>query len=309
MEEFPEFEWAEEIPDEISKATVSAFLDDNPSENYAPPDLESLRYKGVGMSVEEAEQLQDCEQALLIAFQHPREEAFEVLRAAHRLVAAIVKECGGLPWDEGTRQVFSAGRWNEQRIESWTDGVPDVSDHINIHAYRDADYIRAITLGMQKFGLADVVIDELSWPSNRSLGHLMNALCQAFLEGAGVGPGGHLDLDFSKFANESTRRTLTGKLLQGATGKARLALKQGAWDIGDPVNSLIEISFERYEGPDLFRAANGAFEGMLRVGGRGDPGRLRGQGDPGGPGAGGGPSCLPSGPISRRGSGPASSSR
>ena len=43
--------------------------------------------------------------------------------------------------------------------------MPDLSKHLVIHAYQKGELVRAITLGMEKFGLPDLVIDQ----SSRSL--------------------------------------------------------------------------------------------------------------------------------------------
>ena len=43
-----------------------------------------------------------------------------------------------------------------------------------MHAYNTGEYVRAITLGMTKVGLPDILIENVSWSLNRNLGHVMN---------------------------------------------------------------------------------------------------------------------------------------
>lgn len=157
----------------------------------------------------------------------------------------------GILWDETTREICSADAWDERRLVSWTEEIPDISRHIVIHAYQKDAGVRAITLGMHKFNLPDVVVDGFPWSLNRTIGHMINLLAQALAEGAEIGEGGQFDLDLRAIRNAPVRERQFETLKANAAGVAHLSLAEGVWEEGDPENRLVEIRFDRYEGPDV----------------------------------------------------------
>ena len=215
------------MPDEPGAALVCARLSEDVQESYAPPDMESLRYFGRGLTRGQAIQLQSCRQAFILDFGHPRAVVWDALRQANLIAESVAGETGGLIWDEQTREVFTPAEWHKKRIESWPDAVPDVSDHFTIHCYRSGEYVRAITMGMSKVGLPDVVVEEFSWSSNRTVGILMNLFCQAIAEGGVAGKAGEFDLDLSAIQNRKVRDAQIEALKPNATSVALLTVSLG----------------------------------------------------------------------------------
>jgi uncharacterized protein YegJ (DUF2314 family) len=86
---------------------------------------------------------------------------------------------------------------------------------------------------------------------NRSVGNLINVLCQAMAEGATVNKPGEYDLNLRLVKNTEVRDPQVNSLGANATGVALLALRKGKPDAGDPGNRLIEIAFDRYPGRDV----------------------------------------------------------
>src|SRR5262249_46064014 len=128
---------------------------------------------------------------------------------------------------------------------------PDLSKQVVIHAYQKDEFVRAITLGMAKFGLPDLVIDQFSWSLQRNMGHVMNLFAQALAENATLPKPGEFDLKFDAIRNPKVREPQVKSLLPGATRVLLLSLTEGIWEEGDPQNRLIEIQFNRGKGPDI----------------------------------------------------------
>jgi uncharacterized protein YegJ (DUF2314 family) len=173
------------------------------------------------------------------------------LKAATEVVEALARATNGLIWDEETREVFTPDEWRKRRIAGWTGTIPDVTAHTTIHAYNDGEYVRAITLGMAKFGLPDVVAQNFSWSLNRNMGHLINALCQSLAEGGLIAPAGVYELNFRAIKNRGKRDMYMASLMPNATAVAHLMLMQGTAEEGDPRNRLIELAFDKYQGADV----------------------------------------------------------
>ena len=230
---------------------VAVRTTENVQQDYTPPDIHFIKYFGHGLTGQQADRLQKSGFVIIMDFAHDKAHIWQGLRTANRIAEELARRTGGLLWDEENREIFTPDEWHKKRIESWTDGVPDISKYIVIHAYQSGEYVRAITLGMSKFGLPDVVVDEFSWSNNTSIGNLINLFCQAMAERAVIEKSGMYDLDIHKIQNHMVRDYYLNTLISKATGVARLALKKGIWEEGDPNNRLIEIVFDRYPGKDV----------------------------------------------------------
>src|SRR5512139_1235462 len=241
----------EKPPRSLAKPVMTAYLEKAVAQRYAPPDLEALQYSGRGLSRQQAQALQKSGQAMIMTFAHTGEHVWSALKAATEITETLARETDGLIWDEETREIFTPDEWRKRRIQTWTGMIPDVTTHTTIHAYNDDEYVRAITLGMAKFGLPDVVIRNFSWSLNRNMGHLVNALCQSLAEGGKVAKVGEYELDFRAIRNRGLRDSYLGSLKPNAKAMARLLLMQGTPEDGDPRNRLIEIAFDRYPGADV----------------------------------------------------------
>jgi uncharacterized protein YegJ (DUF2314 family) len=237
-------------PDGRLGLQLNARLESNVASSYKPPTLEQLQYSGEGLTPVQSNALQQATHALVIRFGAPQSGVWEANRLASRLVAALARETHGLPWDEQTREVFSEEAWEERRVTAWTEERPEVSDHITIHFYQNGELVRAISLGMAKFGLPDLVVEDLAQSNQRTIGHIINLLAQAMAEGAEVGAGGEMTLRLASLVNAAARDPQVESLKEGATGEAVLVLRNARRDEGDPDNRLVEIGFDRAPGVD-----------------------------------------------------------
>jgi uncharacterized protein YegJ (DUF2314 family) len=219
---------------------------------YRAPDMESLQRFGRGISREQAEALQKADKALILDFAHPSQLSSAAMQKALQVTLQVARDTDGLLWDEETREVFSPDEWQKRRIDSWANGLPDVSQHMTIHAYRNGDLVRAISLGMGKFGLPDVVVSDFSWSDNRSMGNLLNAFSQAMVEGITLTQPGQFDMDLRALKHAAARDPMLKGMKPNAAAVARLSLVNGTWESGDPQNRLYEIRFDRYKGPDRY---------------------------------------------------------
>ena len=249
--EFTSVKLVDAIPKEPPGMVVHAYLQKNVKKEFPPPDLRSLRYFGRGISSEEAEALQNSDEAFVLEFAHPKQDVWVGLRTANALIEEVARKSGGLIWDDETREIFSADSWHKKRLESWVDSLPEVSTQTVVHAYNDDEYVRAITLGMAKMGLPDVVIEKTDWSSNTQVGILINLFCQSLAEGQPIPKSGDFRLSLQQIKNSYLRNAQQTSLKGKAAAVACLTLKRGKRDQGDPENRLIELDFDRYPGNDI----------------------------------------------------------
>ncbi len=254
--DYPNLKEASIQPGKVKGMNVHPRLITDARSKYPPPDRQSLQYFGRGLDQEQVSALQDSEQVLVLQFNHPKQHVWTAARSATRLVSALARDTGGLIWDEETREVFTPDAWDARRLKNWTGIIPNITQHTVIHAYKNEELVRAITLGMGKFGLPDVVVDGFSWSNNKSMGNIINLLCQSLAETGALAKTGQYDLDIRQIKNASVRDPQLASLKENASSVALLTLVKGVAEEGDPNNRLVQIMFDRYPGKDVHAKQN-----------------------------------------------------
>ena len=215
---------------------------------YAPPSVDSLSSFGRGLGPKQIEAVQGAERVVVLRFGAEGDTRLPALREAGHLVGALAKRTSGLVWDEETRELFSPEAWEERRVRDFATGVPHVPAHTVIHQYANGELNRAITLGMGKFGLPDVVANDFPRSYARSIGNLINLVCQTLAEKGRLEKAGRLTVDLETLGDPELRETLKASLEAEAQGKAELAVAVGTSEEGDPQNRLLELTFEESPG-------------------------------------------------------------
>ena len=249
LRDYPALKLVDDLPQQPNSMLVRARLNENVQNSYAPPDLNSLRYFGRGLSNRQAEALQKFTQALILQFAHPQKDVWTGLRTASELVSRIVSKTDGFVWDDESREVFTPEAWRRQRLDDWTE-PPRVSRHTIIHEYNTGHSVRQITLGMAKMGLPDLVVEDTGWSSNAQIGHLINLVGQALAEGQPFTNSGDFKLDLQQIKNAAEREENVKSAKANAAKVGCLTLIPGKWEEGDPHNTLVQLTFNKYFGND-----------------------------------------------------------
>ncbi|MCD6061546.1 MAG: exported protein of unknown function [Moraxellaceae bacterium] len=250
-EQFPRYRRVEKLDQPPQQPVVALRLTTRAKEDYSPPDLDQLHYFGYGLSRAEAEALQGSQKALILDFAYPAAVAASGMPDALALTELIARQQHGFIWDEETRETYSAAEWKKRRRDTWSADGFDVQDHIVIHAYKSGEYIRAISLGMAKFGQPDIVINDFSWSNQRPMGNLLNLTAQSLVEGARPDTQGRLRVDLTAIRHRPTRERILASLLPNAGRRVDLQLKAAKAEEGDPRNRLVEIDFSSQPGRGL----------------------------------------------------------
>jgi len=182
--------------------------------------------------------------------------------AANQLVVELARRTGGLLLDDNTREFFSPEAWESHRLRERAAPLVLVR-HTTIHAYRDGDYVRAVTLGLQKFGLPDLSVAKLAWSEGRMVEGLINALAQRMAEAPLPVRGGQVDLRVADLQPSSLRSALDDRRLPGATGTAALCLYDARPEPGDADNRQLLIGFDRAAGRDMHERRNLVLTGLF----------------------------------------------
>lgn len=217
--------------------------------DYAPPTPDSFRYLTVDLEMAQGASMAESEWVFVLGFEALPTDLLRANREANALTHRLAELTAGLPWDDECRLVYSRAAWHQKRVATWQGDVPDVRGHVNMHAYRNPELVRVITLGMRKFGLPDLAITQTPSGGSRAVGNAINACAQRMLEGQPF-DGEQFELVLADIRHHAMRTNALANPRAGATGRAILRLSETLRDDGDPHNCLLSIEFPDSEGSD-----------------------------------------------------------
>ncbi len=241
------FERVSELPRNVNRASVSLQL----VTDIQPPNMDYLAYFGRGLSRHQGESIQQAKLALIIDYAYPRGMQFKGLKLADKMSYDIANAYGATLWDVETRELFVPEQWKEKRLQAWEGVLPVVEDHIVIHAYKKGNYVRAVSLGMAKFGLPDIVVNDFLWSESRAMSNLINLLAQSLVEGKRPLGDGTLKVNIDGLADTHFKKTLQQSLIENAVPAVNISTGVAIREEGDPENYLMEVLFDNVNGASL----------------------------------------------------------
>ena len=201
---FPTLKRSTRLDERVSEPAVYVAVLNMKAKGLAPPSIDSLKYSGRGVTREQAEAMQKSTVAAAVTFTYRTADVSRSLGQQNAVMKELALRTAGLIWDGETRELFTPEALGQQRLGPFDHGFPDVRDHITIHAYKSDEYVRAVTLGMKKFGLPDIVVNEFAWSVSHQMGSIINLFAQSLIEGATPALGAY-DFDVSKTRHAELR--------------------------------------------------------------------------------------------------------
>ena len=245
------FKQVESFPETASSSLYNRYLIKDVASEFPMPDANYLSYFGRGMTDKERADVQNYKAAVLYDFLFPLTSRSNAIKNISRLVLTIAEQHDGYIWDSETRELFSRPEWKLSRIDSWSGDVPNIKFNTVIHAYQDTDGYRAISLGMAKFGLPDLVVNGFEWNDSRSISSLINLTAQQLVE-QGLSDF-KFEVNVDKLKASSFKASLVDSLYENANKAATIDLVESKVQEGDPDNFLLEFNFDQYDGKTKFQ--------------------------------------------------------
>lgn len=245
-----------EVPEVIDRALFVQKYSVNVAEDYPPPSVDYLGYFGRGLSAGQMQAVQSAQAVHVFNFITSGAAPLSYYQAAVQFVGAIAKQYGGYVWDEDTRELYTAQAWDARRVATWTNGAPLASAQITIHAYPEGEGARAVTLGMHKFGLPDLVIPQIARSDSSSGGSLINLVAQLLVEGRRP-VDRVLAVDINQVQHEGARRVQETGLKSNANKIAKVYLGDAEPAEGDNPNKQLKLEGRKYPGRTEFERLTG----------------------------------------------------
>jgi uncharacterized protein YegJ (DUF2314 family) len=249
-------------PENIAPPQACVFAP--PLDSFQPPTEEQLGVFGRGLSPAQTKAAAASKGVLVMTWFLDDDPHRARLREAQKLAGEVADQNGGFIWDEVTRELYTRDEWKKDRIDGWQGDVPDVRRHITIHYYATGDgRHRAITLGMGKFGLPDLVVQDAPKEQGGPIGVLIDATAQALLEGASLAAGGELALDFTAIHHAGARKAYLDLTKADAKRRGKVVLAPADSEEGDPDNRIVELRFPGYPGNEDPERQSAALESFF----------------------------------------------
>jgi hypothetical protein len=164
------------------------------------------------------------------------------LQEANKIILNLTQNKNVILFDYFTREYFTREFWDNYRKVAVN--TVDIKNLITIHFYQNEKGLcRAVTLGMAKFGLPDIIANDLSCSDSEHISNLINLTAQTLFENQNIENEGKLSLNIDMLKNAPLKEYLLNVIYKDAQKKATIDIVMGKPEEGDPENQLIEISF------------------------------------------------------------------
>jgi|GEM_PF-1664655 len=257
-----DFERVDGFPDRVNGPLLDSRVVPDLTANFAVPDTAYLTLFGRGLTSKQVLAVQQAQEMLLIDVAYPPDDTTGYLKTVSNTAYQIASKYNALIWDSVTGEMFSRGQWMKQRLAGWHRDLPMVENHILIRtSVRDGEF-RAVTVGMVKFGLPDLVVSGFKREQSPAMASLLNLGAQALLEGLPAKPG-RLELNIDELVESPFRARLKESLYKNANKRTVLQFAEGEPQEGDPDNSLLEIGFNHLVGDSLHQRQQAALVSLF----------------------------------------------
>ncbi|MDI9310122.1 MAG: DUF2314 domain-containing protein [Limnohabitans sp.] len=210
------------------------------------PNQEYLKYSSEGLSDIQKNELNKTNQIILFNFYFPKEKLYKSYQIANEFIDKITLNRNVVLYDLETRLYYDKNFWKQKT--ALKSEIINIIKHINIHVYQNEnEFCRAITLGMHKFGLPDICINNISCSQIESVENLINLTAQTLYEKKEIEKNGQLELDIDIINSVELKESLLSFIYENAEKKAVIDIVEGKLEEGDPDNRLIEISFPKID--------------------------------------------------------------
>jgi uncharacterized protein YegJ (DUF2314 family) len=219
--------------------------------SYDPPPAAYLRLYGHGLSPADNEKLRASTHALQLLFTLPEPRGSAAHREVHAFLADFARGVGGIIWDEETREAFAPDAWEARRALPEDEDVVNLLHQTVLNLDEGSDgLLRVVSLGMRKFGLPDIALDNLPRTQARQGARVVNTVALALAAGTPLDEQGRFILRRDIIQPPSARKAVSDVVHTNANAEVVIELRAGRRQSGDPDNRLLEVSLAPYFGSD-----------------------------------------------------------
>lgn len=229
--------------DNPAKTSTRVMVFENAQVNAPPPTTASLKYFGRGLNEADTERIEKANVVLALDFRLENVKNYELQLSATQLMSDLASDFNGYIWDDESRLMFTKNFWDTKILPSWEKNTVIVEKNIAIHQYQEGEMLRSITLGMKKFGLPDLVVQNAPRNSSKSVVNTINVLSQTILENPKQPFNGRIELSLNGLRDSTFKASQISGLISNGTGTGAIFLEKAKPDEGDPDNLILALKF------------------------------------------------------------------
>lgn len=240
----PNYELVDSLSVEKGKNEYIINYFSDPKSEYPAPDIDYLQYSGHGLTLQEKNLLQSPYSAVLLVFSGVSKNVLNDHINLNHIISSLLQDTESIVMDYTTYELFNYKSWKEDRVSNFSETNKDITSQFTIHVYREHDFCRAVTLGLGKFCLPDISVQNISCLSQSSFGNLFNLISQTWIENPVIRTDSTMLVDITRLSNDSIKAKLSNSLETGATKKGIINLSFVEPQEGDAFNAQFELIFD-----------------------------------------------------------------
>ena len=159
------------------------------------------------------------------------------LREVSKAMAALVAATGGVVWDEECQEYYDLATWNERRVASWENAVPEATMHYVVYQGSNDRGVDFKTAGLSHLGLPELALNHVPVALKDQGLWLLHLVAQLLFEGGTSADPGPMLVRLEDVKHGGQRGLVEAELLAGATREADVVLA-GAHDGKRPVLAI-----------------------------------------------------------------------
>lgn len=214
------------------------------NEEFIDPDTTLLSDTFLQLSEQEIKALKQANHAVELVFFGTREEVATKQGKINQLIYQITQNKKVVIVDLSTLEFFNGALWKQNRVDPFSEESLNITSQVTIHTYREDEFCRAVTLGMNKFCLPEISIKHFPCSDQYPFGNLVNATIQTLFEDQSINADSTLTIDLRAIRNSVLREFLISSCQKNASQFVSLKLKHVDPEEGDNYASQLLISFE-----------------------------------------------------------------
>lgn len=244
----PQFKAVDEIPDVLTYDGYKVTFSKPGDEDFTLPNPDEMGAALGYLSADEVQALASTRANMVFNFFGTSAAVVKKQHAINDLVYALLQNKKAFALDLSTFELFGPAAWKAQRIDNFNEEQLDITSQVTLHSYREEEFCRIVSLGMNKFCLPEISLRDFPCSDGNPFGNLVNATLQSLYESPFIQGDSTLTLDIPKIRNEKLRTSLTESIEQGTPQKATIHLAFNEPEEGDNPSTQLRIAFNSEQG-------------------------------------------------------------
>lgn len=258
----PGFKVVRSMADGEPKATLLVERVRPGSEFYFLPSRDSLNYFARGLTDAQKDGIDGKRDLIALFFGYENSGSYRTYKDALTFTHEAAMGLSAYIYDETSRQVFTPESWKAERIETWEESGPSYPWHFATHAYQNGEYYRVVTLGLSKFGLPELAINDLKPADSDAGGNLINLVATILGQGRRPDASGRLAIAMDDIVNSAQREHMHSLAFENAKRRSTVRLEKTVAQEGDADAEQLAIVFSA-GGDDRYQAQTTVFDELF----------------------------------------------